>query len=374
MNRLQSRSPYLIYHTETDLTSVIIEIYLYEGTKTTSRPITPNIALEVEAYDDKIVVDISQYVEDYIDVNFSGNYDSNMIWVDYQLTPYVLEVAQTPETLVALEGYLGYRDYTEGAQNISFANDEDKILMSTRIIYKPKDAHINIPIIADSSYSYMFVDSNGYLIHEGAVVNSSLSTSKMIYINDTASAGVDSFKDRVLVDGGIFEGSAYLEDILCLDSENLKRVSVGDEIIEVKNFPETIDKKYKVTFINKFGALQDIWFTGKSSVKLKVEAGNSYRRNILSNDSYNISSHNRITQTKNGVETLSISTGFVDESYNEVFKQLLLSKYVWVEVENMTLPLNITDSGLTYKTSVNDKLIAFKIEAEFSFNTLGNIR
>jgi hypothetical protein len=120
--------------------------------------------------------------------------------------------------------------------------------------------------------------------------------------------------------------------------------------------------------------LQDVYFTGKSQQKLNSSSGSSYIRNTLVDDSYNISKHVKISQSKNGVESLSLSTGFLDEGHNEVFRQLQLSQYVWIEIEGVTLPVEVANSEMTYKTSVNDNLIAFKLDVNFAFNTINDIR
>ena len=74
------------------------------------------------------------------------------------------------------------------------------------------------------------------------------------------------------------------------------------------------------------------------------------------------------------MESLTLSTGFYPEEYNEVFKQMQLSQECWIEINNQTLPINISDSSFNYKTHLNDKLINYTIEIEFAFDTINNIR
>lgn len=78
---------------------------------------------------------------------------------------------------------------------------------------------------------------------------------------------------------------------------------------------------------------------------------------------------------KNGKESLEINSGFVPEVFNECFKQLLLSEEVKLyDYDNsQEYAVKITDSSLTYKTSVNDKLINYTIGVEFSNNVIDNI-
>jgi hypothetical protein len=51
-----------------------------------------------------------------------------------------------------------------------------------------------------------------------------------------------------------------------------------------------------------------------------------------------------------------------------------LSEDCWIEVNNKTLPVNITSSELAYKTNLNDKLINYTINIEYAFDTINNIR
>jgi len=79
-----------------------------------------------------------------------------------------------------------------------------------------------------------------------------------------------------------------------------------------------------------------------------------------------------------GKESITLSSGFLSESYNEVFKQLMLSEKVWItnrtNTSEQVLPINIKTSDITYKTSLNDKLVEYTIEFDNSYNVLNDIR
>ena len=51
-----------------------------------------------------------------------------------------------------------------------------------------------------------------------------------------------------------------------------------------------------------------------------------------------------------------------------------LSEDAWIEIDNQIIPVNITDSSFSYKTSLNDKLINYTIKIDFAFDTINNIR
>ena len=57
-----------------------------------------------------------------------------------------------------------------------------------------------------------------------------------------------------------------------------------------------------------------------------------------------------------------------------MFRQLLLSDKVWIEINSQTLPVNIASSSLQFKTQLNDKLINYTIDVDYAFDKINNIR
>ena len=150
------------------------------------------------------------------------------------------------------------------------------------------------------------------------------------------------------------------------------------ETIKVNVIEECKYEPKKVTFINKFGALQDMYFFKKSKENLSIKK-ESYKSNIALNyGGYNSTTHVNRDFNVIGNESISLSSGYLSEDYNEVFKQLLLSEKVWVtniiESGEQVLPINVKTSSIAYKTSVNDKLVDYTIEFDKSFDTINNIR
>jgi len=143
------------------------------------------------------------------------------------------------------------------------------------------------------------------------------------------------------------------------------------------NIVRICEPKYnpiKVTFVNKYGALQDLWFDKKSSESLKTE-GTQYKRVITTvSGTYSNTQHQIGTINKMGNESIVMNTGYLPESMNEVFKELLLSEQCWARIDNHIYPINVKTSSLDYKTSLNDKLVNFTIQFDYAFNLINNIR
>jgi hypothetical protein len=82
----------------------------------------------------------------------------------------------------------------------------------------------------------------------------------------------------------------------------------------------------------------------------------------FSYQSYNSSMLDYIVDTK---QSLQVNTNWVNEDYNDIFKQLMVSDEIyWVydEATNAVKPLSIASSDIQFKTGVVDKLIQYTFE------------
>jgi hypothetical protein len=383
MNRIQARSPFLIKYSDTDLVRVAIQLYVYEGTQNDvtdrSNGFTYQATITPVNNSDEVIFDASEIIDSILDIEFDGTYNSQMVWVDYAITPTVL-VAGEPtqeatQSIVNLEGYGGYRYFEEGVQNLSRADDTDVILLTNRVVYKGADSVVRIPILADAFAEQVTYEKNGKRLFTELVVPSTDSSSRITYISSDITNGVDNYKERVIADGGIFEGAdCYRSLAYDVDLYGVDAIYVSGEKIVVKEPVCSLYDKYKVTFINRFGALQDVYFDGKSSQTMKTKSESKYRSNTLVSDSYSISRHNNRFVTKNAVDSMKLSTGFISEDYLVVFKELELSSKVWIEKDGLTLPIDLKDATFEYKNRLNDKLINYTIDVDFSFSSISNIR
>jgi hypothetical protein len=90
----------------------------------------------------------------------------------------------------------------------------------------------------------------------------------------------------------------------------------------------------------------------------------SWQSPTLAYNNYDSSVLNYIADSK---QAISVNTDWVDEAYNEIFKQLLVSDEVyWIydEANGDLRPITIVTDSITFKTGVNDKVIQY----QFDFN------
>jgi len=372
MAKINTRSPYYITTTATNLTQVDYVVRVYTGTKTTDRNTGAKFNLSSQAIANVVTVEIGELVSDYILSTFNGDYECTNVWVDIDSQSYIQGVAQGPSSFSPKSGFNGYGFFEQGVnpQNLQ------SLLQSNTTILKLDDAPVNLAVDTSITTSVSFYFNNEQVYTK--VIASSLESNEQIeYVTNTTN-GADDFEQRVLLDGGTFEASICLQefaddftifpvDTIYIDGTN------GVEVVKVDNIQECKYQPYKVTFINKFGALQDLWFFKRSNETLTTKT-EDFKRNIVVNGAYDTSRHQQKVLTKNGNEKLTLNTGFYPEEYNEVFKQMQLSEDCWIEVNNQTLPLNVSSSSLAFKTQLNDKLINYTIEIDFAYDTINNIR
>lgn len=370
MAKINVRSPYYIYKTETKLQSAVLNIWIYSGTQTTSRPAAATYSLSSFAINEAVNYEIAELVRDYMTYN-ADSYETPIVWVDYQLTKVVSGVTST-EALVANKGFYGFGYFEDGIN----PQNNLGLLQSNNTIVKLDDAPVYLPVDTSKVSDVSFY-SNGQQVYNRTILSPNRSAAQIEYVTNTVSPA-DEFEDRVIDDEGTFEGSLCLNEFLSdvtlfpVDTIYINGTD-GVDLIKVKSIEECKYQPLKISFINKFGALQDVWFFKRSNKDLSTSK-ESFKRNTLVANNYSLNKHQDKNLYKRGNEKMTLNTGYYPEVYNEVFKQMQLSEDAWIEINNEVLPINISDSSFSYKTSLNDKLIDYTVKIDFAFDTINNIR
>jgi hypothetical protein len=357
----------------------LYQIYIYSSTKPTNPEYT--IRKNYNAKFDASHIDVSELIRDYLEVNFGNDYTSQCVkvTVDYELynSSGVVIFADT-----IISDVYGFDSYSYFEEN-SFDVDNSPLMISNRQIFALADNLVRIPINTKSNPTVVFL-KNGNIVGSQQYTNTAFANNQIKYATIGGTYNFDNYKERVFTDGGVYEETKCLKAFL-----NEFEISEADEVrifsdtkpletIKINTLNECKYEPKKVTFINKFGALQDMYFFKKSVEKMTVTK-ETYKSNILdSNYSYSRSNHVQRNFNVIGNESVTFSSGYLSEEYNEVFKQLLLSEKVWVtnltDTEEQVLPINVKTSNITYKTSLNDKLVEYTFEFDKSFDTINNIR
>ena len=370
MSKINIRSPYFISVTTTNVTSAVLDLYIYTGTQVATIT-TPTYSLDVDAYKGRVDFEISQLIADYLDVSFDGVLDSQVVWVNYQVTEYISEVAQTPNAIVQTVAFDGYGNFEDGIN----PQLSDRLLQSNTTEYVYDANYFYIPIQQDDLTQ---VD----LKYQGSVIDTETFTATtdsadviryVAYTNPSVCTGTVNylFEDRadyLFEDSNVFvfSNTAMIDEILITYSD------ASTQSISIETIEEAKYTPYRITFVNKFGVLQSVWMFKRSDLTMQIES-EKYRSYTLENGTYSTAKHQYRNLMVSGKQAISLNSGFYPETYNIVFEQLVLSEKVWIDYEGNLLPVNLKSNELAYKTRLNDKLINYKLDFEFAFDKINSI-
>jgi hypothetical protein len=397
---INTRSPFYIKVSDSNLAVAKLELYIYEGVK----DVTPDAAdlkysiVKAEIGGSNYVVfEISDLVKDYIEYKYDGEYDSYCVWVNPVITAYSDILGTTPiasptvspsdysSQFIATEGY----GYFEEGVNPDF---DEGLMMSEGTIYRVNDRSINIPVYTGSTNSVAF-RLNGETVYSKNIVYTdpaNPTTSEAIqYIASDSNSTADSYKERVLENGGIFEYNRCLEafeDVVDMGAVDEVWVNYTNstetktKILKVKTFDCSKYEPIRVTFVNKYGALQDFYFTRKSSESVSVKK-DAYKASILdfsgSSVTYDTTGHQQRTLNLIGNESITLNTDYIDESCNEHIRQLMLSEQVWMTRltdEELIFPLTLKSQSVQMKTSLNDKMIQYTMNFDIANDKINSVK
>jgi hypothetical protein len=279
--------------------------------------------------------EIAELCRDFINITFNGTYTAETLAIISTLTSHASTngsgTALTTDTFTDV-GYDGYGTFMEGDNpEVPFSN-RPRWLLNTN------------PSTLNEYYIYVPNNTAGVLP----------------YIAANASLNYQSFTSSATeINSG---GGQYDVDIIRVDC-----TKYGDG--------------HKITFVNKFGALQDIWFFLKS-VNTTNKKQEKFQRNIVtSSGSYNVNTHTKQDYNTVANTSISLSSGYYPEWANQWFEQLLLSEQVWLtrtdpfdSSDTQVVPVNVRKNSMIQKTSLNERLIDYTFDFDMSFDYINNIR
>ena len=285
------------------------------------------------APNEKALFEISELCRDYLDITFDGTYTAQTLTIQTQVNAYEADGTLVNGSTFNDIGYDAYGTFMEGANpTVPFTSLPNTLF--GREPYPAADAEIYVPI--------------GY----AGVVPGITTAGVMNYYSYTS--------NQSEIIGTTMGVRVNINRIDC--------TKYGDG--------------HKVTFVNKFGALQDVWFFLKS-VNTKTKKQDTYQRNIISSTgTYSVNQHTK--QVFNTVvnESLTLSSGFYPEWCNQWFDQILLSEKVWITRfkeydrtdQTEVVPVNVKKNNIVKKTVLNNKLIEYTFDFEMSFDYINNVR
>ena len=149
--------------------------------------------------------------------------------------------------------------------------------------------------------------------------------------------------------------------------------SLLNEITEVTatNVEQTCEpilEPQLVQFVNRYGGLDFIWFFKMRTDSITTEA-KEYKL-LQPNLNYDTTIGQNAKYNFNGKQSVRMNTGFVNENYNELIQDLILSEKVWIN----SIPAIVKSTGTEFKTQIRNKNINYEIEFEYAFDLINNMQ
>lgn len=326
------------------LDKIILDLYVYDGTENSFSDTDLRYTITKKRINSQtnITVEIAELVRDYFIINFDNDYNVFTKWVSVVVSffePGDQEFTFGSPAVFNYNAFDGY-GYFEDGTNPELSRDA---LISANNIYLPEDVTGKLPIYSEG-VGKVIIGSNTTQITDNGNSNQ-----KIQYL--TIPANSSSIQ-------------IYGTD----DSTLLKTILITN-ICEPKYTP------FKITFLNKYGCFEDLYFFKRTNEKLNV-TDETFKKNTIQNSSasYSTSSSQQERYAVNGKTSLTLNTGFIVEDMNQTIEELFLSEQVWIRYENKTLPVMPTSKSMEFKTSLNDKLANYTIDFNFAFDKINNVR
>jgi len=437
--KINVRSPFFIKAQPDlgSLSKATMSLYIYEGVIVTDKPSSAQYTIEKSPLsgNNYVVFEISELVRDYLDVNFNqerteddyierveadggiietspclsnfsleydADYSSGTSWVEADIVITKTEAGSATSTTsnklvdsaASFEdnvsvGDIVFNTTDSTSANVTAIDSDTQLSLDSDIMASGENyeirRNVNSDYIAFDGYSYFEEGANSELSR------TLLQSNTDIYYQQGQALQVPVFSEDVTSVKFYYNGSLHTTRLISdsdnsnaqisypsvtSDTDKIEIISgSGTETITVYPTSECKFTPYRVTFVNKFGALQNIYFFKKSTENIDVRE-EMFKASVMNEFDlrYDIQKHQYKSFQKSGRERVTMNTGFVSEQYNDVIKELMLSEQVWVRKDGEILPINVRSKSLTYKTSVNDKLINYTIEFDYAFDKLNNVR
>jgi len=373
---IRTRSPFFIrtpQETDSNLSYFQINITVFGGLSSSTEVCddlyaTYLLQKKPLGAENSVSFDISEIVNDHLEQIFTGTYSASSakssIWVTVATSAResdgTIIGSATSNTYLAQEGYNKFKE------GVNYTTEPTAMISSNYIQY-----------------------------HLGSTVTIPVNVERVTSIQWRSGTGVretDSFSDNGNQNQKIqyaqFTSTTLLDNVLVTyDSGSTSTITLVP--IEECKYPVN-----KITFVNRWGAMQDLFFFKKSVDSLESRS-ESFNRSIfearnvvlsppesgtdcdesITYNTYSTTAHAKKTFNANATESVLLNSGFVNELMNPYFEELMVSEYIWLtDSSDNIYPVNLKESSFTKKTGLNDRLINYTMNFEKAFDLVNNIR
>ena len=339
---IYSRSPYYV-----DIDATLIpnapqryemRLYIWKG-NITAVPTTPTYLFNNNLYNDKGMVNISNYIndfltdEDLVNQNTTGVYGfDGVVNVRWEIDIITSTSTITNHSFGDDIAMKGYAKYDEGRN------------------YSPTIGNI-------------MTDARNLKVYDKIITPTNASGGTIIAISYPSETILLNTNIPLLPNSGNIIHQVQIQDFIP-DDKYITITVRNSSSITYQIEKECKHKPINVQFKNRYGVMELLCFFKKNTESINVTSldfnKKSYVRQI---NNYNT----------NATKDLVLTSGYQPENFNTVVEQLLLSEEIYIEKDNKWIPYNIKSNKLSYKTKLNDKLISYEITFEQAFNLINNV-
>ena len=383
--KINVRSPFYLKVSQANIATATLNLYIYTGTFVANASVAnPKYTITKDVLTSGFIVfEVAELIRDYLEIEFDGTYSSQVVWVNAVISTTVssgsASATVSPDNTNGFVAFDGYGYFHEGT-NPELSKGA---LISNNTIFRLNDSNVRIPVYTGDTTSVAFF-YQGEEKRTQAISTSTNTNAQIDYVTVSGQDNNDTYEERVVADGGTLETSRCLTDFLRqldvgLVDEVYVASSTGTEIIKILSTEECKYEPYKVTFVNKYGALQDLMFFKKSVESTNVTS-EQFKASIFDQStlSYKTHQHQQQAFLAQGKDRITMNTGYVNDDHNSVIEELLLSEQVYyteiTETAEVVIPVIPLTKSVTYKTSVNDRLANYTVDFEHAFDKINNIR
>jgi hypothetical protein len=364
--KIRVRSPYYLRFSDLNLHYVDIELFTSFTVQSVSGTADYTLKKYEKGSDNYVTVEVAELVRDFLEerTKFEGTYDTDdnrPIWLGVKAKIYNSADPPVQQGSDVTEYYLcfnAYSDFEDGINNV--ISDTTYVLNSASKLRKPDGVSIAVALNSEAiddgtTCKAAFYNGGTKVAATEVTVDSTTAASSKITFVESGANDVDELR--------IYQDTTGANTLLHTLPVITQECSRFDPI--------------KLTFYNKFGALQDLFFFSKLVSSLKVQSEEFKASNLTLSTSpptYDTYKHQYNTFDKQGKESITLNSGIVGDEYNESMRELMLSEKVWMTKDSTVYPVKITSTNFTEKTSLNNKAFNYTIQLEYAFDKVQNIR
>jgi hypothetical protein len=352
IKKIFCRSPFWTVVDFPDQTSAKVEVYIWNEGQTEPTIPTYTVRKEIPSTDRrKLSFDLSPYIREFIEFERQTTPNAPEAITPLEFCNVRIKSFKDDVVQISNERFIsfyGYGDFTQGwnPDNGNYSQAEEKYLydrskIPTFVYFQDYDS------TADNLFRIQYRDLNG-----GNTTN----------VNLLAVTGIRPWEIPLSTNASAYDNGneiAIQEEV----------ASVWTDIHVITMIPQC-EPKYtplKCDFVNKWGAWQTITFFKRSDDTFEVK-GSKYQL-MPSSEDYNVYKGEMQSFNVNGKQSIKVNTGWVDEHYKEIIRELLLSETILID-DNKVIPK--TQSIELFK-KVNTKVINYTMEFEYAFAHINKI-